>query len=127
MTTYIIDTSFIFSFADEDDSNYLKAREIMRNQESNSKNLVPFIVAAELSIGSNFFDFVSLARSFSSKFINNNDKDLDFLKTIPSATARSLKANDCLILALCKRYNAKLLTFDLKLERVYKELLREIL
>lgn len=123
MERFLLDTSFIFSFADKDDINHIKARKLILNSSSPIlKFYIPYIVVAELVIGSENFDFLSLAKSFSSNFVKNNEKDLEFIAKMSPSLARSLKANDCLILAIASRLNLEILTFDEKLKKAHTQL-----
>lgn len=61
------------------------------------------------------------------KGFTNSIKDVEaedrfFVATIPFSKRKSLKANDCLILAIANRFNAKIITFDSKMNKIAKEL-----
>ena len=44
---------------------------------------------------------------------------LDYIAGIPDKIKGKLKSNDCLILALCKRFNSDLVSFDKGLLKVF--------
>lgn len=73
---------------------------------------VPFIVAAELAVSEDSRKLLEASKAISSKFLVNNETDLDYISKTPTKTKKQLKANDCLLIALCERYNADLMTFD---------------
>lgn len=127
MKKYLLDTNFIYSLVDPSDSNNSKAKEIMGNisKEPNSL-LIPYIVMAELIITSKSYDFFGLAKDLNSRIYLNTLNDLHFIdQHIPKRSSRSLKANDCSILALCYRHNARLLSFDSKLLKAYEVLIQK--
>lgn len=72
----ILDTSFINSLFEEQDSNHNEAKKI------------------------------------TTKFLLNNEDDITFVKDLPYAIRKKLKANDCMIMALTVRKKAQLITFD---------------
>jgi predicted nucleic acid-binding protein len=111
----ILDTNFICSLLNQSDANHSKAKDIYFAIDDDEKIKIPFIVAAELSIHIHANKYFYAAKQITSKFIVNNEADLDFVLKISDKTRTKLKANDCLILALCKRLNADLLTFDKQL------------
>ena len=88
----ILDTNFICSLFNQSDVNHSRAAELSVNKEGTK--------------------YLYAAKQITTKFITNNEADLDDILTIPDRSKIKLKANDCLILALCKRAKAELLTFD---------------
>lgn len=115
----ILDTNFLYAIYNKSDSCHEKATYKFSTFEFNQEFIVPQIVVAELIASGSSLDFVKLSREFASKFTAISDLDLEFINTISSAKRRKLKAIDCLILAMCKRFNAKLLTFDENLLKSY--------
>ena len=111
----ILDTNFICSLFNQLDPNHQKAKDIFFDIDDNEKISVPFIVATELSVSSNSSKYLSAAKEISSRFIPNNEDDLDYITSLSNSKKHTLKANDCLIISLCKRLKAELLTFDKKL------------
>ena len=122
MKKIVLDTNFIFSFFDYDDNNNEKALRIFAGLDDKTEFIVPEVVVAELLIKESKFDFLMITKHFSRTYYRNNDKDLDFISNLDQRIKKPLKAVDCLILALCKRHNVRLLTFDKKLEKSYRKL-----
>ena len=122
----ILDTNFICSLFNQLDSNHHKAKEIFFALDDSEKIAIPFIVAAELCISDDAEKYLHAARLISGRFSPNSIEDLEFITELTSNTnnSNSLKANDCLIIALCHRLDAELLTFDKKLMRAYAASLR---
>lgn len=79
---------------------------------------IPFIVAAELSVSPYSDKYLFAAKEISTRFIPNNEDDLEFITNLPDKLKKGLKANDCLIISLCKRTGGELLTFDKKLKKI---------
>ena len=108
----ILDTNFICSLFNQSDVNHSRAKDIFFEIPETEKIKIPYIVAAELSVNKEGTKYLYAAKQITTKFITNNEADLDYILTIPDRSKIKLKANDCLILALCKRAKAELLTFD---------------
>ena len=118
----ILDTNFIFSLFNPLDSNHSKAKNIIFEIRDEEKIRVPFVVASELCIDKDGGKYLYAVKQITTKFINSSDADLDCIINFPNKIKSQLKANDCLILALCKRLNADLLTFDKTLLRAVKSI-----
>lgn len=108
----ILDTNFICSLFNQSDVNHSKAKDVFFEIPSAETIKIPYIVAAELSVNKEGAKYLYAAKQMTTKFITNNEADLDYILTIPDKSKSKLKANDCLILALCKRLKADLVTFD---------------
>ncbi len=124
MQKVVLDTSFLYSVFDESDPNHSEIFSILNRLEDGGevKFYISYGVIGELMCSKYETDFITRCRIFSRKFYGYTDKDLEFIKTLRLELRNSLKANDCFSLALCKRYQAELFTFDKKLENAYKEL-----
>lgn len=118
----ILDTNFIFSLLNTLDKNHGKASDLFFGLSEDINIKVPYIVAAELAVNKYGIKYVSIARKISKRFILNTDDDLEFIQKMPYTMSRKIKSNDCLILAICKRKNAELITFDKQLNKVLAEL-----
>jgi predicted nucleic acid-binding protein len=119
---FILDTNFILSFLILNEPLNMDAIKIFSELPEDSEFIVPQIVAAELSISEEQHHLIFKSRIFAQKFTSNNENDLDYINSLSIEIKKPLKAIDCLILALCKRYNAKLITFDTKLQKAYNNL-----
>jgi predicted nucleic acid-binding protein len=122
LVNYVLDTNFIYSILEREDPNSLDACKIFHKIYKNGRLLVPYIVAAELMIGKDVKEINEALVGMRVEIKLNNIDDLDYLKKIDIFRRKSLKANDCLIIALCDRLNATLVTFDKKLQKTAQEL-----
>lgn len=124
MEKFILDTCYLCSLLNEKDVNNSLAVEIAKNLKD-CLVLVPTVVIAELM--SNFknkhirditvkatFNIVDDTPSIDR---NNIAEYVEFAKHLP----HSFTAIDSIILFLAKESNAKLITFDKKLLRLYKK------
>lgn len=118
----ILDTNFIFSLLNKADVNHKKAADIFLGLDEDVDLKVPYIVAAELAISRKGSYLVSIARKISKRFVSSTEKDLEFIESMPYDVRKKIKSNDCLILAICKRNNAELITFDKNLSKVLHNL-----
>lgn len=117
----VFDTSFLQSYLNKKDANFLNSREIFRSIGKNFKPIVPIVVVGELICGTKDED--SVVR-FLNVLTNNKYEpitkiDINYLKNMDASLRRGLKSNDCFVLSICYRYNAELLTFDRKLQKAY--------
>ncbi len=108
----ILDTNFLCSFFDLLDSNHEKAKAVFFDQLGEDELKVPYVVAAELLVNDMSAKYFPAVTAITNRYVKNNEADLEFISGLPGKLKRKLKANDCLILALCKRYNAELISFD---------------
>lgn len=115
---YILDTNFVISLLNTSDRNHKKAKEIFFDIPENEQVKIPFVVVAELAISKNSKKYINASKAISKKFLINNEDDLEQISTMPYRKKNSLKANDCLILKLCERKKAKLLSFDKNLIKI---------
>lgn len=124
MKIIVLDTSFISSLYFENDSNHKTAKEMMWSVgDEEAKFVVPFVVAAELSIANlTNINLVEKALILVPDFTMSTMADIEFIKSLDKIKRASLKANDCLVFAMAARLNAKLWTFDQKLLQIYKSL-----
>ena len=111
----MLDTSFFCSFYNIFDVNHQDAKKLFFDLDDSEKIKIPYVVAAEIAVNKDSIKLLSIAKQLSQRFITNNDEDLEYISETVKKLDTSLKANDFLILALCKRYHAKLLSFDKKL------------
>jgi predicted nucleic acid-binding protein len=108
----ILDTSFFCSFYNNFDVNHQEAKKMFFALDDDELIKIPFIVAAEITVSKDGDKLLSIAKQLSQRFISNNEDDLDYILEIPNKIKGKLKSNDCLIIALCKRLNADLISFD---------------
>ena len=113
----ILDTSFFCSFYNSFDVNHQVAKKMLFGIDDDEEIKIPFVVAAEISVSIDGVQLLKIAKELSQRFIPNNENDLEFISKSTKERILNLKANDFLILAICKRYKAKLLSFDRKLVR----------
>ncbi len=114
------------SLIGSDDSNNQEAEMLLnRIGKTNPIFIFPFISLVELYASARDFDFLDISTVFSKVLTHNTSSDLDFIISIDPTKRKSLKANDLMILALCKRFNAKLISFDKKLLKAYEKILGE--
>ena len=114
--SYTCDTSFLHSLFVKNDTNHSVAVDIFLKINSDAKYIIPYIVVAELLMAEvEKGQFIEACKNLASSFMENVTSDLQFIQTLPIATRKSLKANDCLILGINKRTKSTLLTFDKKL------------
>jgi|SRR5690606_28949232 len=122
METVVLDSSFLLSLTKLKDSNHQRAKNIFRELSESSKVIIPAIVIAESLVSSVDLAFdLKVYKRISSSFEQTIETDYLFFQSIPLDKRKTLKANDCCILAICKRKKAKLLTFDSKLEKLARE------
>jgi len=113
----MIDTNFFCSFYNNFDVNHQIAKELFFDLDDDEQIKIPYVVAAEIAVSKDSIRLLNIAKQLSQRFVTNNDEDLEYISKFAQERDSSLKANDFLILALCKRYRAKLLSFDKKLVR----------
>ncbi len=120
---YVVDTSFLLSSLDPDDAFYTIAASDLTHVDYGDEIIIPLISVSEFLIGQkNIEKGISYCKSFCENFEMITESDLEFFENLDINQRKSLKSNDCLILAICKRKKAKLLTFDARLEKAYKKL-----
>lgn len=118
----ILDTSFINSLFEEKDSNHEEAKKIFFNLDEDENIKIPLIVAFELVIHEEYEKLLFASKKITTRFLNNNEDDITFVKTMSYATRKKLKANDCMIIALTVRKKAQLITFDKNLSKTFQNL-----
>lgn len=122
MSKIILDTNVLYGLAVTNDAHHEKSKKLFSQLSGENEILIPEIVVAELLASGDSFDFVNFCENLSSDWLSLQKSDFDFIASLPSKVRRTLKANDCIILAMCKKFNAELITFDRKLMRYYKKL-----
>ena len=118
----LLDTSFLYSLVTKSDKNYQKAGSIFIDIEKCKSIFIPFIVLAELSTGLGYKNALQYCKEISNKIEISTFEDLEVFDELSSRARRSLKSNDTLILAMSKRLNAKLVTFDKRLMKYHLKL-----
>ena len=120
--TVILDTNFIIALISPDPT-YRKRALSLLDSFANYDLLIPEIVVFELIVGEKKGENLrGFCESISKSIISTQDPDFEYVRKIHYRTRSTLKANDCIILALCNRFNSKLLTFDERLRKVSKRL-----
>src|SRR5436190_23338035 len=113
MRKVLLDTNFIQSYINEEDKLHLEARKLFSNFPEGTKFIIPAIVVVELIIGT---DQINRVYEFCSLLCNTFESieldDINLIAQINIEARRSLKSTDCLILAVCVREDADLITFD---------------
>lgn len=113
----ILDTNFVFSLLNTLDENHQKAKDIFFQIKDDEELKIPYIVVAELIVDKDGDYYFEASRNISKRFLMNNEEDVKFIKAMPINIKKKLRANDCLILALCMRKKVELITFDKQLKR----------
>ena len=122
MENLLLDTNFIYSLFSLKDSNHKRAVRIAEQFSGSENFIIPVVVAAELTCSGHAIDLAETAKVFTNKLVPHVEVDIKFIKQIPPDKCRSFKSVDYLILAMCKRLEAKLVTFDRTLGNTYKTL-----
>lgn len=123
MSKYIFDTSFISAFFNQNDVNHNKAKEILSKISPKEEIIVPTVVIAELaSFNKNkalrdvmVESVIDMSKSNPGLNESNLEDYIYFIKTIIG----SFTAIDSIILFTAILYNADLITFDIKLKKLY--------
>ena len=119
----VLDTSILLAMMDPYDPMYTLAKEQLFSISTETIRFeIPMICVIESLIKNPHpTDFISGLL----EIIDNRDfeltqkSDLEFISSLPLKTRTTLKANDCSVFAISKRLNARLLTLDNKLLKVY--------
>lgn len=118
----ILDTSFLLGLFNPDDGHH----EAARRQFSLIEGFwcsIPSIVCAELLVQQKEgVRLIEACKEIQKQFTPLTEKELRIIAKIPERRRKTLKANDCVILAHALNLQAKLLTFDQKLLKTYEEL-----
>lgn len=125
MRKYLLDTNFLSAFLNEKDSYYSIANE-MAEEFTSAIITIPTVVFAELmsfTKNKKFREFsvkTSLEMADETPCLNESNLRgyLKFTKDLPN----SFTAIDSIILFLAKENHAELITFDKKLQRLYKRI-----
>jgi predicted nucleic acid-binding protein len=113
----VLDTNFLYAFFVENDVHNEDAMQVFSSFPNFIELVIPSIVVAELLASGENIDFIAECLELTSKFEDIQLVDLEFMKTIAPKTRSSLKANDCLLIAIAARLDAKIITFDKKIIR----------
>ena len=124
MKSTLLDTSFLSSLFNKKDVNYSLAVEMAKDIKD-TDIIIPVVVFAELA--SNLKNKVlrdltieiglEMAEEIPDLNNKNLKKYLQFVKSLPNR----LTTLDSIILFLANEYNSQLITFDKKLEKVFKK------
>ena len=125
MIKHLLDTSFLSALLNEKDSNYSEAIKIA-NEFGTAMITIPTVVFAELmsfSRNKKFRDFsVKTSLKMADEIPCLNPSNLKgyiaFTKDLPNSST----AIDSIILFLAKENNAELVTFDKKLQKLFKQI-----
>jgi len=129
MNKYVVDTSFISSLVFRNDVNFKKANVIYKNIYDNAIFIVPSCVILEFLIGvKKFFprkvDFMyKYVNKLAEEIIYIDKKFLDsYSSFIKKEKHLGLSTMDMSILVSARNQKAKILTFDIKLEKFSRKL-----
>ena len=126
MNKYVFDTNFVVSFLNKEDENYKKAKEV--SQTLNEEYIImPSVVLSEIA---SFHKNPQLRNyileetlGFLDEIFSLTDSNIleyiDFIQNIKS----SFTAIDSIILYSAISTNSKLITFDKKLDNLYKSMI----
>lgn len=119
----VIDTNALYALMFSKDLLHEKALAALRNIPNEAKFITPSIVIAEIlcAVREPNYLWKTVEKLMLGVEIHTLE-DIDYLEKIKFSKRRSLKANDCLILALTDRLNGSLWTFDTKLADQAKSL-----
>lgn len=125
MERSLLDTSFLCSLLNKEDINNPLAEEIAKDL-GNSEILVPTVVIAELMSNTKnkqardctIKATLKIANSTPTLSNTNITQYIAFTKELPN----TFTAIDSIVLFLAKENRAKLITFDKKLRKLYKEI-----
>ena len=129
MTSYLLDTSFLSAFCNKDDANHKKAQEISK-EIKDGYFIIPSVVVAELSSFNKNLDFRNLAvetsLNIASEIASVTSENILIYVSFVQEFLCNLKAVDSMILFLSIENDAKLLTFDKRLEKEFTEVSKKI-
>ena len=124
MKSTLLDTSFLSSLFNKKDVNYSLAVEMAKDIKD-TDIIIPVVVFAELA--SNLKNkalrdlIIEIGLEMAEEIPDLNNKNLkkylQFVKSLPNR----LTTLDSIILFLANEYNSQLITFDKKLEKVFKK------
>jgi predicted nucleic acid-binding protein len=129
MISYLLDTSFISAFCNKDDANHKKAQEISKRIKD-GYFIIPSVVVAELSSFYKNLDFrnlvVKTSLNIASEIASVTSENILIYVSFVQEFLYNLKAVDSMILFLSIENDARLLTFDKKLEKEFVEISKRI-
>jgi predicted nucleic acid-binding protein len=129
MTSYLLDTSFLSAFCNKDDANHKKAQEISKRIKD-GYFIIPSVVVAELSSFYKNLDFrnlvVKTSLNIASEIASVTSENILIYVSFVQEFLYNLKAVDSMILFLSIENDARLLTFDKKLEKEFVEISKRI-
>ncbi|MFW5702991.1 MAG: type II toxin-antitoxin system VapC family toxin [Candidatus Dojkabacteria bacterium] len=122
---YLLDTNFLIALLDEGNDKHKDAMEIAYGFAGDSNFVIPSFVVAEMLVGTDQHETVfAFLDRLTDAFEGITSIDLRYIGQIKSELRKRLRANDCLVLAISSRTKAKVVTFDIKLQKaVGKQLL----
>lgn len=123
---FVLDTSFLQALWSADDVLHNHALEISKGIPADSIIIISSLVVAELLMGksSEKIDVIKSANLIAGTLEPVLESDLLLIQSqISQEKRQSLKAIDCLLLTLCIRKKAELVSFDKRLMRFAKQLL----
>lgn len=117
---YILDTCFICSFLNIEDSNHNLALEIFSNLKSDSLFYLPRTVQIELNLFTKKDivikdKLVGFLKNIHINYINIDDYFIEFIERHPIAPINNPKTIDLTVIYSSIMLNAKTLTFDRKI------------
>lgn len=121
---YFLDTNFVYAVFSPNDSIHEKAKVIFDSEVDKNDIIISMSVVAELMSSKTSVNFLNICMSMTGGvLLNPIIDDLQFIDNhILPQTRSTLKANDCLIMAMSIRLGARLMTFDKKLQKAYNKL-----
>jgi predicted nucleic acid-binding protein len=123
MNKYLADTSFLSAFFNDEDVNYSKARDMVKDMR-NEYLIIPSVVIAELSGFNRNFKLRELlidnAISIASEVSSFGDRDIMAYLTFRRYYQDSLTTIDSIILFSSVDREATLLTLDKELKKKYE-------
>lgn len=118
----VLDTNFLYSMYVKDDIHHQDSLQLLMDLPEEINFIIPEIVVLELIAAGETIDFIERSKVFSKKPEPVTSQDIHYIQTLPPQLRRKLKANDCIILAITKRFKAKLLTFDKTLSKTHEDI-----
>ncbi len=122
---FVLDTSFISSLLDASDVNHDQAQIVATNLPAKSRLLIPSVVIAELATYNRdkkqSKHNVEVAIDMATEIIDFRKQEIEKYKGLIFPLKTSVTAVDSIILYLAHKLNATLITFDKKLENLFRE------
>ena len=120
---FVLDTSFILALLNPNDIQHRVAKATLFDLKPDVVEFIIPVVCVVESLIKNPSPtrYIDILRELINKrdFEVNLEKDIEIISGFPLKLRSSLKANDCMVIAISLRLNARLLTLDKRLEKAF--------